>query len=98
MGAFGRRTHTYCPGGRVLKHARQRQPAKGQTMNPTSDSESRIHDIVHDLRGTLAIISAYAQRLEEPDLDEAERGELLATIHRNVERMRGLIDKILLRG
>lgn len=64
-------------------------------MSSESRDESPVRDIVHDLRGPLAIISAYAQRLEEPDLDDAERAELIDTIHRNVERMSALIDRIL---
>lgn len=61
-------------------------------------SSDRANDdlavLAHDLRAPLAIISAYAQRLEEPGLSGDERRALLATIHRNVERMAGLIDGI----
>lgn len=64
-------------------------------MDGSAETTARISKVVHDLRAPLAIISAYAQRLEEPDLDDAERASLLETIHRNVDRMSGLIDQIV---
>jgi len=67
-------------------------------MGGTERPDEQLLTVVHDLRTPLAIISAYAQRLEETGLGDEERAMLIATIRRNVERMASLIDRLLAPG
>ena len=54
-----------------------------------------VADVSHELRTPIASIGAAAETLEEADLEEGERGELVALIQRQSAHMKELIDDLM---
>lgn len=57
--------------------------------------EEYLAFVAHDLRTPLNAISLAARVLELSDRDASETEQMLKTLHRNVKRLEGLVDKVL---
>jgi len=80
-----------------LKHARDTIVRYGDELRRLNEEKNEFMGIAaHDLRSLLNAVRGYAEMLiEEPDLDQQERLELLARIRGGADRMAAMVQNLL---
>lgn len=67
-------------------------------IRKSEQHDAFIHAVTHELKTPLASIKLYLQTLQQRELDEAKRHELIDTMLEDSERLQQTIDQILLAG